>query len=101
MLPFVILWSIWRERNDRIFKGVSSSLLVLINRISMRIAKWALIRKKCCNFSLNDILLNWEVCMGCRPNKVRRVVPWSPPSPGVLKFNADRAARDNPGLAGI
>ena len=101
MLPFVILWSIWRERKDKIFKGDFSSLLVLINRISMRIAKWALIRKECSNFSLNDFLLNWEVCMGCRPSEVRRVVLWSPPSHGVFKFNVDGATRGKPGLAGI
>ena len=76
-------------------------LLVLIDRLTLRIAKWALIRKEFSNFSLNDILLNWKAWMGCRPSKVRRVVLWSPPSPGVFKFNVDGATRGKQGLAGI
>ena len=39
MLPFVVLWSIWRERNDIIFKDDFSLLSVLIDRITLRIAK--------------------------------------------------------------
>lgn len=63
--PFAILWSIWKEMNDRIIRGSSSSSIDLIPRVALRIAKWALVRKKFSNVHLNDILENWEACMGC------------------------------------
>lgn len=50
-------------------------------------------RKDFSNFNLNDILFNWEACMGCGPSKVRRSVPGYPPPGGVLKFNVDGASR--------
>ena len=58
MLPFAILWSIWKGINDRIFQGAYASLLELIEVITLRVAKWALLRREFSNFSLNAILLN-------------------------------------------
>lgn len=102
MIPFAILWSIWMERNDRIFKCSSfSSAADLISSIGMRIAKWALVRKEFSNFSLNAILIDWEACMECGPFKLRRFVVWSPLSLGVLKFNVDGAAQRKTGPACI
>lgn len=46
----------------------------LASRIDLRVAKWVLVRKEFSNFNLNDILFNWEDCMGCGPSKVRRSV---------------------------
>lgn len=58
--------------------------------------KWALIKKEFSNINLDDILYNWEVCMGCGLIKERRTVHWSPTLIGALKFNADGAARGRP-----
>lgn len=33
LVPFAVLWSIWKERNDRIFRGVSSSLDELMSYV--------------------------------------------------------------------
>ena len=93
MIPFAIFWSIWNERNERIFRGSSSSVIDLIDNVAFRIAKWASIRKEFTNIYLNDIIYNWEACMGCLPFKERRSVPWSSPLFGVLKFNVDGASR--------
>ena len=46
----------------------------LIALINLRIAKWALIKKEFSNFSLDDILHNWEACMGCGMIKIRKSV---------------------------
>ena len=95
------MWSIWRNRNDRIFRGSSSLSHELISRVALKITKWALVRKEYFNFNLNDILFNWEACMGCGLIKVRRSVPWSPPPTGALKFNVDGVSRGKLGPAGI
>lgn len=52
------VWSIWRERNDRIFRGTSISLADLISKVALTIEKWALIRKELPNLTLNDILFD-------------------------------------------
>lgn len=49
-IPFTILWFRWRERNNRIFRSVSSSLYVATHA---RIAKWALVRQEFLNFGQN------------------------------------------------
>ena len=87
--------------NDRIFKGESSSPMDLIASINMRISKWALIRKEFSNFSLNDIIYNWEACMVCSVPRIMKVEVWCPPARGLLKFNVDGAARGKPGPAGV
>lgn len=58
---FSILWSIWKERNYRIFYGPSSSVAALIASITLRIATWALFRKDFSSFSFTDIFVNWEL----------------------------------------
>ena len=99
--PFAILWSIWKERNNRIFRGLSLTSAELISKITLAIAKWALDRKEFFNFCLYDILINWELCMRCGPVKVRKSILWSPPHVSLFKFNVDGAARGKPGPAGI
>lgn len=54
-----------------------------------RIAKCALAKKEYVHLNLNDILYNWEACMSCGTGNWRRVVPWAPPLPGMLKYNVD------------
>ena len=73
----------------------------MIDRVTLTIANWALVRKEFSNFNLNDILFSWEACMGSGSTTVRRTVSWSPPPHGVLKFNVDGATRGKPGPMGI
>ena len=58
LIPFAMLWCIWKDRNDRVFRNVSSTSEELVASISLMIANWALVRKEFSNFSLNDILFN-------------------------------------------
>lgn len=100
-IPFVILWSLWNERDNKISRGISSSTKYMISMVSLMNAKQALVRKEFTNFHLNGILLNWEAYTGCGMDKTRKVVSWSCPLPEILKFNVDAAARGKSGPAGI
>ena len=62
IIPFTILCSIWRERNERILKGSSSSVARIILDVSLRNVRWILVRKEFDRFNMTDILSNWEAC---------------------------------------
>ena len=59
MIPFVILWSIWKERNDSIFRSFSSSMIELTSKVAFRIAKCSLIIKEFSRLNFDDILSSW------------------------------------------
>ena len=80
---------------------ITSPLIMLIEGVTFRIAKWALVRKEYSEFSTNDIFVNWKACMVCGPLKVKRSTLWSSPPLGVLTFNVDGATRGKPGPTGI
>lgn len=59
-IPFVVIWSVWEEENEKIFQRWSL-LEDFILVLSLRIAKWILVRKDFNDFCMNDILFNWEL----------------------------------------
>lgn len=73
----------------------------LIASNTLRIAEWALVMKEFSSFSIKNILLNWEACMECSPIRVRKVVHWSPPPFGVLKFSVIGAVRGKRGIGDV
>ena len=95
LIPFTILWEVWKERNERIFRNSTSSLEGLVSKVIFSIAKWALVRK---DFRNLNVL---HACMGCGAPKVKKSIFWIPPLTGILKFNVNGAARGKLGLAGI
>lgn len=86
----------WKERNERIFKGKKSSLKKIISIAMVRIAKWVAIRKNFANVNIDDILFanvniddilhNWGACMGLHPRKIRVKDVWCPPPRVVFKL---------------
>lgn len=44
IIPFAILWSVWKERNNKIVRGALTAKEDILYVISLRIAKWASIR---------------------------------------------------------
>lgn len=64
IVPFAIILTIWKERNEKIFRD-SLSFTPLHSVTPIQIAKWVSIRKEFANCKINDILFNWETCMVC------------------------------------
>lgn len=89
----MVLWCIWIERNNEIFRGTLSSIETLVSVVNLRVMKWALARKECANLKLNDILRNWEACKECAQVREKRTVNRAPPQSGGLKFNIDEQPR--------
>ncbi|XP_048495896.1 uncharacterized protein LOC125495273 [Beta vulgaris subsp. vulgaris] len=93
---FIILWTIWRERNARNFNEVFSSISQLKDLILLRLSWW--IKGWGVPFPYNsaDILRN-PYCLLWRPSLAgpRGLSPilnsdsWSPPPPDSLKWNVD------------
>ena len=38
--PFVILWSVWKEKNGRFFRGASVFVDDVVHLVAVRVAKW-------------------------------------------------------------
>lgn len=100
IIPFSILWSIWKEMNEGIFSRKESSWEDILSKVSMRIAHWACARKEFSNVNMDDILY-WGACLLMGEAKKRKKVTWHPPPSSCLKFNVDRAACGKPGPASI
>lgn len=58
IISFSIMCSIWKERNERILRGKESSWEDIVTTISLRIAKWASVRKECSDLRIDDLFHN-------------------------------------------
>lgn len=63
LVLFVILWLVWKKRNDRIFRETSMSVENYLPMVSSRIAKWASLRKEFDSSIVDGALHNWEATM--------------------------------------
>lgn len=50
--PYTIIWTIWKERYDRIFREVVASFQEGLNLVKVRIGKWVMLKKACQNNNL-------------------------------------------------
>lgn len=82
-IPFAILWSIWKERNERIFRAKSTSINALIEVVVLRVVKWLLYGNELVDVKLNNILHNWSACTVCGPTIEGKLEAWSPPPRGI------------------
>lgn len=97
----VIVWSLWKERNNRTFKNESSSVLELQNLILLRICWWIKSWPEAFPYSQAEVLRNpsclyWnDPSQSCPTQKP--LILWSPPPSSTLKWNVD--ASYNPTMA--
>lgn len=60
-IPFAIMHSIWKERNDGIFRGLRLDFDDTCSVVIYRLAKWAILKKEVC-IRIDDILYDWKAC---------------------------------------
>lgn len=53
--------------NDRIFKGVASSLGDILDGGSIKIAKYVVVEEECQYLNLDSDIYNWEACLDGSP----------------------------------
>lgn len=105
---FIILWSLWKERNSKIFQNSSMSIQQLQNLVLLRLSWWIKGWGDPFPYSSEDIIRNpscllWVASDGMvglnRPPKV--IVSWNPPIPGHLKWNVDASFKPSPRMSAI
>lgn len=96
-----IIWSLWLERNKRIFRRKKSSFMHLLDIIKLRTAWWIVESEKFKGVSISDVCRDWaSVDLIIHRHVIRPHVPWSPPGDGHLKINFDGSCLCEIGLAG-
>ncbi|XP_026383736.1 uncharacterized protein LOC113279249 [Papaver somniferum] len=64
ILPFAIWWTIWRERNYRVFNNKRRYLGQLIVTVKYTQFNWSLHTKIFEGYSLSTLICNWEAVIG-------------------------------------
>lgn len=99
LMFFIIIWSIWRERNYRIFENNSSSMIHIQDLILLRLGCWISGWNESLSYSPLDIQRNpkcllWgnRSCLSFISNPVPKSMQaslWMPPELNYLKWNVD------------
>lgn len=96
-IPSSTLWSVWKESNDRVFKGTSMGVRDVSHLALVGIAEWVSCLDEFDGLRMDGVWSSWKASLfGGAPN-LRKEVFWVPPITRVLKFNVDGVARDRPG----
>ncbi|XP_048495855.1 uncharacterized protein LOC125495243 [Beta vulgaris subsp. vulgaris] len=98
---FVIIWTVWKERNHRIFRESSSSFEDLHDLILLRLGWWIRGWDVGFPYSPTEIQRNPHCLKGNVDERMARsaiskpsYMPWSPPMHGVLKWNVDASVME-------
>ncbi|XP_056687825.1 uncharacterized protein [Spinacia oleracea] len=93
---FIIIWTIWRERNSRCFENKSSSIAQLQTLILLRLSWWINGWGDSFPYNSDDIIRNphclrWDERLSKGTPRTLPKIPntWSPPSSTTLKWNVD------------
>ena len=112
--PGMAMWCIWKERNARIFRGLSKNPEEIWNTVQDNV----IASIKCMQWSDQDMVPpkaevhvaeNWglpNLAFASSLLRDKRCPPsspssWAAPPPGVFKLNFDGTSRGNPGKAGF
>ena len=60
LVVFAVLWTLWRERNHRIFEDREDSLANIMDSVHYLVALWASLHKDLSQFSFKDWLKGWD-----------------------------------------
>ena len=94
---FIILWTLWKERNARCFDNKSSSISQLQNLVLLRLSWWIKGWNDDFPYNADEIMrapqcLKWPLSLHRGPQKSKpnsRCSEWIPPPKNALKWNVD------------
>ena len=58
VIPNAIIWSLWKARNECVFKGIQPKWDELSVMIRMKIVLWVSFRSKAFDLSINEVVFN-------------------------------------------
>lgn len=98
---FIIVWSIWKERNSRIFEKSENSPRFIKEMIMLRLGWWIKGWNEKFPYSPSDIQRNptcllWDGLASSSVNSksMAAQIEWIPPPMGSLKWNVDASVSD-------
>lgn len=97
----VIMWSMWRERNARLFESKAKSIQSVFEEAKNLLIFWFLSRKEFRGSVFDDFIGGWQACLKGIGKKSRPKERWKRPDVVCLKFNVDGATKGKPRSAGI
>lgn len=92
---FIIIWTLWKERNERIFNDSSSSSNNLQNLVLLRLSWWLKAWEEKFPYSASEIIQNPHCLQWMGLEKFRMQIGkppaqiWSPPPSDQLMWNVD------------
>ncbi|XP_059077111.1 uncharacterized protein LOC131876235 [Cryptomeria japonica] len=106
----LLVWHIWKERNQRVFNGEALSYDILIPKIEgaiKEVINVKVVGRKYCTYSSWDKQMErlWNLTKNSgyklmEKKQNRDSIVWFPPLAGNLKVNFDGASQGNPGKSG-
>lgn len=104
----IIIWSIWKERNSRIFDNKSCSIAqiqdLILTRLSWWISGWGdPFPYTAAEIICNPLCLAWKSSDGAikGPTIPSPPKPWSPPRNATLKWNVDALVSSSQSMSAI
>lgn len=103
---FVIVWTLWKERNQRVFNKVSSSKEDLCRLILLRISWWIKGWYPEFPYSPDEVVghpevLKFDVLRTENKSKIGVEASWEAPGIGWLKWNVDASLNSEGVKAGV
>ncbi|XP_019054578.1 PREDICTED: uncharacterized protein LOC109115242 [Nelumbo nucifera] len=96
-----VVWTVWEERNLRIFKDKERSKEVVIEMITLRVVHWVKTLKLFADFKIEDFFRSWGTIASSASRRSVINESWSPPNDGWKKLNFDGSCLGNPDPSGI
>lgn len=74
LVPSVVSWAIWKDRNGRIFEGKIETIGEVFEKVKWQLIGWIFVCKELAGLALEDFYLSWEGCIrGVGKDKKPRV----------------------------
>lgn len=96
-----VCWTIWEERNSRIFTDKERSLEAMLEVIHIRVIHWLKTLALFAEFSVDELQRKWKEIAELVPMRKASNVCWIPPPHDFVKLNFDGSSLGNPGPSGI